>query len=309
MVAQPAERAHRPCEEGPREDERDRKPQRVRRRAGRRPGSRRPTSRRAPGCPRARARCTGAAQTAKAPPRATRDPRQRAPGSEPAPTQPLGPRQQPHECEPEHDEHEAGDPLEQELVLEQAPADERGPHAEQDEDGREAEHERDARDHDPPGRARLHRAGPRSTADTAERYPGTSGRTHGARNEMNPASSATGISEAFTRAPGRRPLPPGRAGLRRRLTRRSDAGLGQRLHDSKRLELRVDALFELGIERSRRSHLAVCPPAAPAPGDQPDPDRPRDEHRERHEPGEQVEPGLGWLRQGRPARTGRRAPP
>ena len=32
------------------------------------------------------------------------------------------------------------------------------------------------------------------TADTADRYPGTSGRTQGARNERNPASSATGIS-------------------------------------------------------------------------------------------------------------------
>ena len=69
--------------------------------------------------------------------------------------EPLGPRQQPHEGEPEDDEHEAGDALEQELVAEEAVAHELGADAEQDEDGGEPEHEGDARHHHPPGRALL----------------------------------------------------------------------------------------------------------------------------------------------------------
>src|SRR5204862_3792906 len=43
---------------------------------------------------------------------------------------------------------------------------------------------------------------PASTAETAERYPGTSGRTHGATNERSPARNATGTCPA-------KPTPPG----------------------------------------------------------------------------------------------------
>ncbi len=38
-----------------------------------------------------------------------------------------------------------------------------------------------------------------STAETADRYAGTSGSTHGARNETNPARNATGIAVRLTR--------------------------------------------------------------------------------------------------------------
>src|SRR3954447_23595743 len=39
---------------------------------------------------------------------------------------------------------------------------------------------------------------PASTAETVERYPGTSGRTHGATNETSPARKATGICPAMS---------------------------------------------------------------------------------------------------------------
>src|SRR5262245_53631075 len=40
-----------------------------------------------------------------------------------------------------------------------------------------------------------------STADTVERYAGTSGRTQGARNETIPARNATGIDVQLIRSP------------------------------------------------------------------------------------------------------------
>ena len=81
----------------------------------------------------------GAAQTANAPPSRTREPRRRAPCDEPGADEPLGPRQQAHEREPEDDEDEAGDLLEQELVAEDAAPTQRGAGAEEHEDDREAE--------------------------------------------------------------------------------------------------------------------------------------------------------------------------
>ena len=81
----------------------------------------------------------GAAQTANAPPRRTREPRERAPWTSPAPTSRSGHGQEPHERQAEHDEHEARDLLEQELVAEQAGPEQRRSDAERDEERREPE--------------------------------------------------------------------------------------------------------------------------------------------------------------------------
>ena len=86
----------------------------------------------------------GAAQTANAPPSSTREPRPPRFLQEAGADEPLGPRKQAHEREPEYHQDEAGDALEQELVAEDAAADERGADAEQHEERREAEDERDA---------------------------------------------------------------------------------------------------------------------------------------------------------------------
>ena len=69
----------------------------------------------------------GAAQTANAPPRRTREPRPLASLQQPGADESLGPRQKTHEREPEHDEDEARDPLEEELVAEDR-ARRRAPH-------------------------------------------------------------------------------------------------------------------------------------------------------------------------------------
>ena len=97
----------------------------------------------------------GAAQTANAPPSSTRRAATAGALEQPGADQPLGPRQQPHEGEAEDDEHEAGDLLEEELVVDERAADERGGGAEQDEHGGEAGDERDARRDHPPRRPRL----------------------------------------------------------------------------------------------------------------------------------------------------------
>ena len=68
--------------------------------------------------------------------------------------EPLGPRQETHEGKAEDDEDEARDLLEQELIREEPPPDERSPDSEQDEDGRESEDERNARDDDATARSR-----------------------------------------------------------------------------------------------------------------------------------------------------------
>ena len=86
-----------------------------------------------------------------------------------------------------------------------------------------------------------------STADTADRYPGTSGSTHGARNESSPARNETGMA----------------------------VGLTSGLEAS---ELLVDPALELGVERHlRRSRRA---PPAPGPDEHGDHDGPADERRE-----------------------------
>lgn len=60
----------------------------------------------------------------------------------------LGPGEERHEDESDNDEHEAGDPLEQELVARERVTDERRRRVEQDEHEREGEDERKARDDD-----------------------------------------------------------------------------------------------------------------------------------------------------------------
>ena len=105
------------------EHERDREPERVdgeQRRALRATVSDEPASTRIAA---STGPMHGAAHTANAPPSSTREPRPRAPCDEPGADEPLGPRQEAHEREPEHDEHEARDLLEQELVAEEAAAD------------------------------------------------------------------------------------------------------------------------------------------------------------------------------------------
>ena len=152
MVAKPPERPHRPREERAREHEGDRDSERVdpeEERAlsdGARgacqhedPGENRPDARRGadgerPSEQHARAAAPGPLQQTCA-------------------DEALGPGQEPHEGEPEDDEDEACDLLEQELVLEDSPSDERGSDPEQDEDGRETEDERNARDDDAAARA------------------------------------------------------------------------------------------------------------------------------------------------------------
>ena len=111
----------------------------------------------------------GAAQTAKAPPSSMPRAAPARALDEPGADEALGPRQQPHEREPEDDEHEAGGPLEQELVAEEPGPIELGADPEHDEDEREAERRTGC------SRATTRRAEPRSpsrsasTDDTAER--------------------------------------------------------------------------------------------------------------------------------------------
>ena len=207
----------------------------------------------------------GAAHTANAPPRSRREPRERAPRTQPGADEALGPGQEPHEREPEHDQDEARDLLEQELVAEEAGAEQRRADAERHEDRGEAEDEGDARRDDAP-RGTRSPSSSALTAETADRYPGTSGSTQGARNDRNPASRATGISPALTARTAR--------ALRRAAARAPGRG-----------------------GAGRRLLVRLVMPPAPAPGDDADAERARDEEPERQQPGEQVEAGLGRLRE------------
>ncbi len=87
----------------------------------------------------------GAAHTAKAPPSRTREPRSAGLLEETCADEALGPGQEAHEREPEDDEDEARDPLEEELVAEYPPADQRGADAEKHEERGEADDEGHAR--------------------------------------------------------------------------------------------------------------------------------------------------------------------
>ena len=107
----------------------------------------------------------GAAQTANAAPSSALEPLASRPLRAARRDDLLRQRQQAHEREPEHDEHEAGD-----LVRRSGStaADRRRARAEHHEHDREADEERHARDDDPPRHAPL--AEPvASTAETAER--------------------------------------------------------------------------------------------------------------------------------------------
>ena len=154
VVAQPAERRHRPREQSCREHERHREPERV-------DGEERRSLERGVG--RAGEDEDRRQDGADARRRADREgATQENAGATPArllqetgTDEPLGPRKQPHEREAEDDEHEPRDALEQELVAEDPTTDERRADPEQHEERREPEDERHAaRDH-APRRARL----------------------------------------------------------------------------------------------------------------------------------------------------------
>src|SRR5687768_11025495 len=94
-----------------------------------------------------------------------------------------------------------------------------------------------------------------STAETADRYAGTSGKTHGARNETIPARNAIGIDVQLTSAVEAR-------------------------------ELVVHEAFELRVERIRRG-VGRRRSATPCADEQRDGDRSADEPCDREQPGEE----------------------
>src|SRR4051812_11263784 len=110
-----------------------------------------------------------------------------------------------------------------------------------------------------------------STAETADRYPGTSGSTHGARNETKPATRATSGSVAVIASV----LVPG--------------------------ELLVHPALEIGVELGVRRVGARDAAPAPGPREHADDHDAEPERRERKEPGEEVEAALRRLGEhGRP---------
>ena len=100
MVAEPAERAHRPREDRPGEHERESRARASSRRAGTPPAARCRTCPRARGSRRAPGPMHGAAQIANAPPSSTREPRLRAPCTRPAPTSRSGQGSSPMKANP-----------------------------------------------------------------------------------------------------------------------------------------------------------------------------------------------------------------
>ena len=78
----------------------------------------------------------GAAQIAKAPPSSTREPRLRAPCTSPAPTSRSGQGSRPMNASPKTTSTKPAIRCEQELVAEEAGAEELGADAERDEDER-----------------------------------------------------------------------------------------------------------------------------------------------------------------------------
>ena len=212
----------------------------------------------------------GAAQTAKAPPSRTREPRPRASCEKTGADEPLGPRQEAHEREPEHDEHEPGDPLEQELIAEDPPPDERGTDAEQHEERREPDHERHARRgrrvaRCPAGRAGRHRR-PRPRRGTRGRAEARTARgTRPSPRRTRPGSrSSSSVIRRSARAP--RPRAARASGRAGRLV--GGGGPRRRLQD-------------------RIRNATTTAPAS--------------ERAERQEPGEQPEAALRAARRGRPS--------
>ena len=109
----------------------------------------------------------GAAQTANAAPSSAFEPRPPRALEHARRDDSLRPRQQAHERQPEHDEHETGD-LVAPLGVDVA-ADRGRPGPERDEDYGEADEERDARDDDPLRATPRSPSRSASTADTADR--------------------------------------------------------------------------------------------------------------------------------------------
>src|SRR3954470_21263633 len=106
---------------------------------------------------------------------------------------------------------------------------------------------------------------PASTAETADRYPGSSGRTQGVRTEMKPARNATGTLPAIAL---------GRVEAR---------------------QLAVDEPVELGIELLRLG--TGLPRARPAPGEPADDRHGHRQPDQRQQPRQQVESAPGRRRE------------
>ena len=118
-----------------------------------------------------------------------------------------------------------------------------------------------------------------STAETAERYAGTSGSTQGARNETMPATNATGIDVQLTRSA------------------------------VEACELLVDEALELRVEVVVGACGRRPAPSAPRANEEADDDRSCDDRGERQEPGEKAEAAVQAASRGPWARTATRARP
>ena len=199
----------------------------------------------------------GAAHTAKAPPRSTREPRPRASCSRPAPTSRSGQGRSPMNASPKTTSTKPATRSSRNWSPKTRPPTSAAPTP------------RSTKNVVNPTTngtlpVRTRRAVPgwpsrsASTAETADRYAGTSGSTQGARNETMPATNATGIDVQLT----------------------GSAVEACELLVDETLELRVEVLVGGG----RR-------PAAPAPraDEEPDDHRSRDDRGERQEPGEKSE--------------------
>ena len=105
-----------------------------------------------------------------------------------------------------------------------------------------------------------------STAETADRYPGTSGSTHGVITETIPARKAIGIRSATPR-----------------LSRRSG-------RVPRRADVPAPGRAVLARSRASRFRPGSAPPLpAPAPGEHAERGGPRDDADDRQQPGEEVE--------------------
>ena len=197
----------------------------------------------------------GAAHTANAPPSKALDPRRRAPVSRPGREDPLGPRQQADEREPEHDEHEAG-----QLDLPgggQHTADGSRSRSEDDEDDREPGDERQAPERHVASRSRLaepiglDRGHRRQVAGHERQDAGRDDRDH-SREKRDRDFLEDGLTLVEAR------------------------------------ELLVHSSLERRAQRGRPARRITS--TAPVPGKRGEHERPADEAHERQQPREQVEP-------------------
>src|SRR3990170_4021867 len=202
----------------------------------------------------------GAAHTAKAPPRRTREPRLRAPRTSPAPRSRSGHGRSPMNASPKMTRTKPATFSSRNWSAKRRPPTSAAPTPSSTKNavkpstnGKLARTTRRAVPGCPSRSA--------STADTADRYPGTSGRTHGARNETMPATNATGIAVQLISV--------------------VEAG-----------ELFVDEPLELRVER-RRLTFRRRAAAAPRPDEQAEGYPAPQKRPEREEPREEAEAALG----------------